>query len=335
MSKKKLIILIVLPFIIFFASLLIGRYPVSLITVFQVLLSKIFPIEPTWVPTAETVIFQVRLPRAIIALAVGSSLAISGSSFQGMFQNPLVSSQILGVSAGAGFGAALAIIIGGNGLVVQLFAFCGGILAVFLAYMISRIHKTTPTLMLVLAGFIVGALFSALISLLEYIADPYDQLPAIVFWLMGSLSTSSLKDLVYAIPPIAFGTVGLLLVRWRINILSMGDEQARSLGVNTEPLKLFIIFCCTIITAASVCVSGIIGWIGLVIPHIARMIVGPNHKVLLPASISLGASYLLVIDNIARTITTAEIPLSILTAIVGAPFFAYLLRRTRGGMEGK
>ena len=331
MPKKKAIILIILPFIIFFISLFIGRYQISPITVFQVFLSKIFPIEPTWAPTIETIILRVRFPRAILAMAIGSSLAISGSAFQGMFQNPLVSPQILGVSAGAGFGAALAIIIGGNSITVQLFAFLGGILAVFLAYMISRIYKTTPTLMLVLAGVIVGALFSALISFLKYIADPYDQLPAIVFWLMGSMSTSSLEDLAYTIPPIVAGIAGLLLVRWRINVLSMGDEQARSLGVNTEPLKLFIIFCCTTVTAAAVCVSGIIGWVGLVIPHIARMIVGPNHKYLLPVSISLGASYLLIIDNIARTLTTAEVPLSILTAIVGAPFFAYLLRKTRGG----
>jgi iron complex transport system permease protein len=278
----------------------------------------------------ETVIFQVRLPRVLLAMFVGAGLSISGASFQGMFQNPLVSPGILGVSAGAGFGAALAILLSGNDAVIQISAFGFAILAVALTYRISRVYKTTPVLMLVLSGVVVGALFLALIGLIKYVADPYEKLPAITFWLMGSLSDASVKHLTTVVPPIVAGSIGLLLVRWRMNILSMGDEEARSLGINTELLKRFIIICATVVTAAAVCVSGMIGWVGLVIPHVARMIVGPDHKVLLPASLSLGAGYLLVIDNIARTATSAEIPLGILTAIIGAPFFAYLLRKTRG-----
>jgi iron complex transport system permease protein len=330
MSKKKLVVLIILPLALLFVSLFLGRYPVSPMTVMQVVASRVMPIEPTWSPAVETVLFQVRLPRVLLAMFVGAGLSISGASFQGMFQNPLVSPGILGVSAGAGFGAALAILLSGNDAVIQISAFGFAILAVALTYRISRVYKTTPVLMLVLSGVVVGALFLALIGLIKYVADPYEKLPAITFWLMGSLSDASVKHLTTVVPPIVAGSIGLLLVRWRMNILSMGDEEARSLGINTELLKRFIIICATVVTAAAVCVSGMIGWVGLVIPHVARMIVGPDHKVLLPASLSLGAGYLLVIDNIARTATSAEIPLGILTAIIGAPFFAYLLRKTRG-----
>jgi ABC-type Fe3+-siderophore transport system, permease component len=233
-SKKKLIVLIALPLALFFVSLFWGRYPISPLTVIQVLAAKVLPIEPNWPDTVETVIFQIRMPRALLAMFVGASLAISGASFQGMFQNPLVSPGILGVSAGAGFGAALAILLSGNAVMIQVFALVFGMVAVALTYTISRVYKTTPVLMLVLSGVVVGALFSALISLTKYMADPYEKLPAIVFWLMGSLSASSVKDLFTAVPPMILGTTGLLLVRWRINILSMGDEEARSLGINTE-----------------------------------------------------------------------------------------------------
>jgi iron complex transport system permease protein len=330
MPKRKLIVLILLPLALFFVSLFIGRYIISPVTTIQVLLSKIIPVQHYWSNQVESVIFQIRLPRAILAMLVGASLSISGASFQGMFRNPLVSPDILGVSAGAGFGAVVAISLGGNSLAIELSAFAGGLAAVGLAYLISRIYRTAPTLMLVLSGVIVGAFFTALISLFKFVADPYEKLPVIVFWLMGSFNARSLGDVVTILPPIFLGTAGLLLVRWRINVLSMGDEQARSMGVNTEILKKVIIICATIVTSASVAVSGIIGWVGLVIPHVARMMVGNDHRVLLPATLAIGAAYMLIIDDLARTITTAEIPLGILTAVVGAPFFAYLLRKTRG-----
>ncbi len=331
MKKGIPIILISLPLTVFFVSLFMGRYPISPQTVMKILASTFLPIPHTWDPILDTVIFRVRLPRVIAAMLVGAGLSISGASFQGLFRNPLVSPQILGVASGAGFGAALAIIVSGDIFLVQLSAFAFGIIAVSLTYGISRIYKTTPTLVLVLAGIIVGAFFSALISLTKYVADPYDELPAIVFWLMGSLASIGNEDILVVAIPILIGTTVLLLIRWRINILSMGEEEARALGVNTKKLRVIIIVCCTIVTASSVCISGIIGWVGLVIPHVGRMLVGPNHKYLLPASLLLGAFYLLLVDDLARTLATAEIPLGILTAIVGAPFFAYLLRKSKVG----
>ena len=333
MSKKKILFLIILPLAIFYISLFIGRYPISPLVVIKVLTSKIFPIEPSWADTIENIIFRIRMPRTLLAMFVGSALSVSGASFQGMFRNPLVSPDILGVSAAAGFGAALAILISGNAVTIQVFAFIFGICGVVLTYLISRIYKTTPVLILVLSGVVVGAFFSALISATKYVADPYEKLPAITFWLMGSLASASVKDLITAVPPIIFGTIGLLMVRWRINILAMGDEEARSLGIRTEVLKFFIIFCCTLVTASAVCVSGMIGWVGLIIPHVGRMLVGPDHEQLLPTSIALGSTYLLIVDDLARTVTSAEIPLGILTAVIGAPFFAYLIRRTKGGWK--
>lgn len=331
MSKLKLILLIVLPLGLFYISLFIGRYPIDPWTVLQALAAKVLPIHPQIPDTVNTVIFQIRLPRTLIAMAVGAALSISGASFQGMFRNPLVSPDILGVSSAAGFGAALAILLSGNAAVIQTSAFFFGIIGVVLTYVLSRVYRSTPILMLVLSGVVVSAFFAALISGIKYIADPFQKLPAITFWLMGSLSAITLPDLATALPPIALGTIGLLLVRWRLNVLAMGDEEARSMGIKTEILKGFVIFCATIVTAASVCVSGMIGWVGLIIPHIGRMIVGPDHKVLLPATVSIGASYLLIMDNISRTVISAEIPLGILTAVVGAPFFAYLIRKTKGG----
>jgi iron complex transport system permease protein len=204
---------------------------------------------------------------------------------------------------------------------------------VALTYLLSRVYKTTPVLMLVLSGIVCGSVFSSLISVTKFVADPFSKLPAITFWLMGSLGSASYADVIKVGPPILIGSAGLILLSWRINILSMGDEEARALGVRTELLKAAIIVCATIITASAVCVAGIVGWVGLVIPHIGRMIAGPNHKALLPASMAIGGAYLLFIDDIARSVTAMEIPLGILTAMIGAPFFAYLLRKTRGAWK--
>ena len=332
-DKRRLIaaLLVILPLALAGLSFFLGRFPIAPATLLKVLASRVAPIQPDWPDTVETVIFNIRLPRILLALCIGAGLSVSGAAFQGMFQNPLVSPDILGVTAGAGFGAAIGILLGGNSLAVQGFALVFGMLAVALSYTISRVYETTPTLMLVLSGIVVGAIFSALLSLAKYVADPKQKLPAIVFWLMGSLAAISKRDVITAAPPMVAGMAGLLMVRWRINILSMGDEEARSLGIRTDLLKAIVIIGCTVVTASAVSVCGIIGWIGLVVPHVGRMLVGPDHKALLPASLSLGASYLLVIDDLARTLISAEIPLGILTAIVGAPFFAYLLRRTQGG----
>ena len=263
-------------------------------------------------------------------MLAGMGLAIAGASFQGLFRNPLVGPGILGVASGAGFGACLGILISGHMIVVQGLAFAFGFLAVLAAYMISRLKTGTSLLMLVLGGVIIGALFGALIGIVKYVADPQDQLPTIVYWLMGSMAGASYHHLLVGAPPILIASSALLLVRWRINVLSLGEEEAQSLGINTQLLRWLIIIASTIITAAVVSLCGIVGWVGLVVPHIGRMLVGPNHKVLLPACVSIGAFALLLIDDVARAATAAEIPLSILTALIGAPFFAYLLRKTGG-----
>ncbi|MCL0070712.1 iron ABC transporter permease [Dehalococcoidia bacterium] len=322
--------LLILPIILLAASLGIGRFPVSLDTVFSILGSRVFPIEPTWTGIEETVVLQIRLPRVLLAMLVGAGLAIAGASFQGLFRNPLVSPGILGVAAGTGFGACLGILMFGEPIAITLLAFVFGILAVIGAYMISKLKTGSSLLMLVLAGVIVGAFFTALIGLMQYVADPEEQLPAMVFWLMGSLAGASYRELLWGAPLIVIGSSILLLLRWRINVLSLGEEEAQSLGINTQWLRWIIIVAATFVTAAAVAMTGMVGWVGLVIPHVGRMLVGPNHKVLLPASISLGAMFLLITDNVARAAIAAEIPLSILTALIGAPYFAYLLRRTGG-----
>ena len=326
---RRAVILILLPPALLYASLFVGRFAVSPIDVARILFAQIFPIAHDWPKSVETIVLQIRLPRAIMAMCVGAGLSISGAAYQGMFRNPLVSTDILGVTAASGFGAAVALLLSANALGLQLTAFAFGLAGVALTYRLARIYQTTPVLMLVLSGVVVAAFFSALLSGAKYIADPESRLPAITYWLLGSLNAASIKGLAMALPPIILGSLGLLLVRWKLNVLAMGDEEARSLGVETERLKGIVIVCTTLITAAAVSVCGMVGWVGLVIPHVGRMLVGPDHRFLLPATLSIGASYLLFIDDIARTATAGEIPLGILTAIIGAPFFAYLLRRTR------
>ena len=342
-----------LPFALFFFSLFFGRYMMDPVETLRILIigsantlldwgssllsalsdqQVILPsFEQTWGASEQTVIFRIRLPRVVAAMLVGGGLSIAGASFQGLFRNPLVSPDILGVSAGAGFGAALGILLSGNPMVIQVSAFVFGIVAVSVAYCIGRTVGRGSTLVLVLGGIIVGSLFSAFISLTKYVADPYDTLPAIVFWLMGSLSAVSNTDIIAIAPPILIGSLCLFLVRWRINLLAVGEEEARALGVDTKWMTMVLVIASTVVTASAVCISGIIGWVGLVVPHIGRMLVGPDFRKLIPVSAVLGASFLLIVDDIARTLTAAEIPLGILTALVGAPFFAYLLTRKKVG----
>jgi len=332
-SSAKMAMLIGLPFFFFFVSLFLGRLFIDPLTVVKILGNKLLfiPVDSTWTDAAENVVLRIRLPRAIMAGAVGAGLSISGAAFQGMFHNPLVSPFILGVSAGAGFGAALAIVNGGSMIMIQIMAFVFGIVAVAVTYLTSRIYKTTPILMLVLSGMVVSALFQSMLSLLKYTADSESRLPAIVFWLMGSMGNIGLGDLPAGLIPIVLGNIGLLLISWRLNVLSMGELEARALGINAELLKGIIIICTTLIASTVVAFCGIIGWVGLVIPHLCRMLVGPDHRLLMPTTLCVGAAYLILIDNLSRLISPAEVPLGILTALVGAPFFAYLLRKTKGG----
>lgn len=332
-NAKRLIYtsLILLPLVIVFISLFMGRYPITISDVAAILWGKISGAGSSQPDIYKTLVWDIRLPRAILGALVGGALAVSGAAFQGLFRNPLVSSGILGVSSGAGFGAALAIILFHTTTMTYLFAFVFGGLAVLLSYFIGKIYNTTPTITLVLGGVIVSSVFSALISFAKYVADPYQELPAIVFWLMGSLASARYQDIVVAGLPMVVGMAGLLAVRWRINVLSMGDKEAHALGINTGLLKGIVICCATLATAGAVCVSGIIGWVGLVMPHIGRMLVGNDNKILIPTSISLGACFLIIVDNLGRMITGSEIPLGILTALVGGPFFVYLLKTTKGG----
>jgi iron complex transport system permease protein len=323
-------VLLVLPFLLLFVSLFVGRLDVGPTDVLRILAAQLFPVARSWPESIETIVIQIRLPRALMAMCVGAGLSISGAAFQGMFRNPLVSPDVLGVSTAAGFGAALAILLSRSAFELQILAFGFGLTGAAITYMLARVYRTTPVLMLVLAGVIVAAFFSALLSGAKFVADPENKLPAITYWLLGSFNAATLGTVAVVGPAIVFGTIGLLLVSWKLNLLSMGDEEARALGVRTEQLKAGIVVCATLIAAAAVSTCGVIGWVGLVIPHVARTIVGPDHRRLLPAALSVGASYLLVIDDVARTVSTVEIPIGILTALVGAPYFAYLLRRTSG-----
>ncbi|HEY6452897.1 MAG TPA: iron ABC transporter permease [Steroidobacteraceae bacterium] len=334
MSRRRAVALMTLaPVALLYVSLFIGRFPVSPAVVARILLSHVMPITHDWSSAVEAIVMQIRLPRAILALFVGAGMSISGAAYQGMFRNPLVSTDILGVTAAAGFGAAVALLLSRNAFEVQLMAFAFGLAGVALTYLLARVYRSTPVLMLVLSGVVVAAFFSALLSGTKYIADPESRLPAITYWLLGSLNGASIDSLIMALPPIIAGSAGLVVMAWQLNVLTMGDEEARALGVRTEWLKGGIIVCTTLITAAAVSVCGMVGWVGLVIPHVARMLVGPDHRSLLPAALCVGASYLLVIDDVARTATAGEIPLGILTALIGAPFFAGLLRRNRGSWQ--
>ncbi len=273
-----------------------------------------------------TVVWQIRLPRILGAVLAGATLAAAGAAYQGMFRNPLVSPDILGVSTGAGLGAVLGIFLALPVAGIQALAFAGGLLTVALVYTLAvMVRGHDPLLVLVLAGVVVGTLASSAISLLKILADPYNQLPAITFWLLGSLAALNLTDLKNLLPAVAVGLLPLYLLRWRMNLLSLDDEEARALGVPTGKLRVVFITAATLMTAAVVSVSGVIGWIGLIMPHIARLLVGPNFVRLLPVSMLLGANFLLLVDNLARSLSTLEIPLGIVTALLGAPFFLWLL----------
>ena len=327
-------VMYLLPLLMLIVSLFMGRYQVPVSVLIDDIMNTITALFfGTAIPasTHHTVLFSVRLPRILAAMLVGCALSVAGVSFQGVFRNPLVSPYILGVGSGAGFGACLGILLFDNHIMIQLLAFIFGLLAMFAAISMDKASKGTGTLVLVLSGIIVSSIFTALISLAKYAADPYDELPEIVFWLMGSLSSIRYSDLIWIIVPMFIGMLVLFLLRWRINILSLGDEEARSLGVNVDKMRLIIIICATLVTSAAVSISGVIGWVGLVVPHISRMIVGPNYNRLLPMSMVCGASFMLLVDDLARTVSVTEIPLGIITSLVGAPIFAYLIKRGRMG----
>lgn len=319
-------LLVVLPLVCAIGSLALGTYGTSPLQVCHIIFASITGQTSGIDPMAINLIKEVRLPRVLTAALVGAGLSVTGAYFQALFKNPLAAPDTLGVSNGAGFGAALAIVVGATSAGTQIGAIIFGLVAVFLAFSVVA-RGQTSTVTLILSGMLVGSLFSSLIALLKFIADPTEKLPQIIYWLMGSLSGASYRALFAVLPLYLVGMVVLFLFRWKANVISLGDVEARSFGVDIKRDKAIIIASCSVITALAVSISGVIGWVGIVVPHLARMLVGPDFRRLLPASVSLGMCYLIVIDDICRSISVFEIPLGVVTGIIGVPLFLYFIYR--------
>ena len=331
--KRRFLLLAVLLCGIVLLSVFLGRYHITPADLLDLLLNedRFFARYGNEAAAAYQVLYYIRLPRIAVAGMVGAALAVAGASYQGMFRNPMVSPDILGASTGAGFGAALAILLGADYFGITVSSFCFGLTAVAAAYLVSRLsRRTQPILAMILGGIMISSLFSAGTSFIKLVADTQQQLPAITYWLMGSLTSVKQEDMQFLVLPFAAGLVPLLLLRWRMNLLTAGEDEARSMGIHTGRLRLIVVVCATLLTAAAVSVSGMIGWVGLVIPHFCRMLFGYDYRRLLPAAILFGAGFLMLVDDIARLVTTGELPLGILTAFVGAPVFLYLIL-TGGG----
>ncbi|HBG22743.1 MAG TPA: iron ABC transporter permease [Peptococcaceae bacterium] len=305
----------------------------SIIDVIKILFSKVLPLEKTWDSTMENVVFRLRLPRILAAFMVGSALAISGATYQGMFKNPLVSPDLLGVSSGACVGAALAILAHLGTIGIQIGAFLGGVLAVTITITMPKLIKNNSSIMLVLAGVIVGGFMSSIMGLLKYVADPETELAEIVYWTLGSLAKVDKGSIAAVAPAIIIAGAVLMAMRWKLNILSLGENEARTLGTNVNLTRGIAIVCSTVLTAFSVCLSGTIGWVGLVVPHLGRMLVGPDNTKMLPVTLLLGGAFMVFVDTLARTLTGAELPLSILTGLIGAPFYFWLLVKQRMNIQ--
>jgi len=307
-----------------------GRLSVAPLKVLRILVDNLVQLDQDWAETEASVVERVRAPRVVLSLLLGGGLACCGAVLQGVLRNPLVSPHILGVSSGASFGGALAIVAGLGTALLVAGAFVFGLAALVLVFAMSRVDGRSPVLMLVLSGVVVGAFFSALVSALTYVADPQQRLPAVVYWLLGSLATATWDKVLTAAIPVGVGAAVMMSLRWRINVLALGDEDAEALGVRVQPLRWVLLVAVAVVVAGAVAVSGVIGWVGLVVAHLCRMWVGPDHRALVPVSFLVGAGYLTAMDTLARILTSAEIPIGILTAVLGAPAFFVLLRQTRG-----
>lgn len=321
--------------ILFVVALGIGRVNISAGDVMGILATRFFGAPGNWTDAATSIVCDIRLPRLIAAVLVGSALAISGASYQGLFRNPMVSPDILGASAGASFGAALAILFNFDAHGVQAMAFVLGFFAVMMTYTSARSigRGANQILLLVLCGMIVGTLFQAFVSAIKYTADPESKLPEITYWLMGSIAKVTWDDIKVFLVPYIVGIVPLLLLRWRLNALSFGDIEAQSLGINVELLRGIHIVAATLLTSAVVSIAGVVGWVGLIIPHLVRFIFGPDNRIVLPMSLFVGAGFMIIVDTACRTLMASEIPLGILTAIIGAPFFFIILFKTQKGLR--
>lgn len=315
--------------VIFAASLAVGRYSVPFDDAFRIVLSEVIPIDKTWTNIEEAVILDLRLPRTIAAIIIGAALALSGATYQSIFKNPMVSPDLLGVSSGACVGAAIAILMNSASVIIQLGAFAGGLIAVAITVTIPRLIRNESTTVLVLSGIVIGSLMSSIISIIKFVADTDTQLAEITYWMMGSFAMVTLDSMLPVLPTILIPMAVILFMRYRLNVLSLGDNEAKSLGVSLRKTRGVFILCSTLITASCVCLSGTIGWVGLVIPHTARMIIGSDNKKMLPIAIVFGGIFMLIIDILCRTITPAELKLGILTGVIGAPFFIFILYKQR------
>jgi iron complex transport system permease protein len=310
-------------------ALSFGRYAIPVSDVVAILAARILPLAKGASAQAENVVLNIRLPRICAELLVGAALSLSGTVYQGVFRNPLVSPDLLGVASGACVGAAAAILLHCSSALVQLFALAGGLLAVLMAVAIPRLLRNNSSLMLVLAGVVVGGFMNALLGAMKYLADPETELAAIVYWTMGSLASARPLDVLIMAPGMIAAIAVVLLLRWRINLLALGDADAQSLGVNVRVMRRLLIVCSTALTALAICLAGTIGWVGLIMPHLGRLLVGQDHRYLIPASALAGAAFMVVIDTVARNVSASEIPLSILTGLIGTPLFIWLLLRQR------
>ncbi|MDO4988659.1 MAG: iron ABC transporter permease [Synergistes sp.] len=332
MCRNKIVIAVVIALMaaVPLAALMFGRYPVPLADV----IGSLCPMLGLDVSDmSRNIVVNIRLPRVLLAMAAGAGLAVAGAAFQAVFSNPLATPDTLGVATGASFGAVLAILAGLPVFAVQFASLAAGLAAAAIVIFVSRVRGSSPVIMMILAGMVTGALFSALVSLVKFAADPQDVLPSVTFWLLGSLSGTTFSTLAIGTPLIIAGTFTLFLYRWRLNSMTLSNDEATSLGINVRHTRFAIITAAAAITASVVSMCGLIGWVGVLIPHASRMIFGNDNRAVIPASAALGAVFMLIIDTIARSVTEAEIPASILTAVIGAPFFIILLRRTGGIRE--
>lgn len=329
-NHKGIVTGIFITMLLFFSILIsfnVGRYAVSIDNVIKILFKDIFHFEKTWEDVYETIVWNVRMPRIIAAILVGSSLSVAGATYQGLFRNPMVSPDILGASAGASVGACLMMLLNQNGIIIQVAAFAFGLFAVALTYSLSKaISKSADmVLMLVLCGLIVSTLFQAFVSIIKYVADTDLLLPEITYWLMGSIAKVTYKDILFFLIPFTLGTVPIMMIRWQLNVMSFGEDEAKAMGVNVRLIRLICIVCSTLLTAGVVSIAGTVGWVGLMIPHLVRFMVGPNNGKLIPMSFLTGALFMLIVDNVCRSALAYEIPLGVLTSLIGAPFFILIL----------
>ena len=326
-ENKVIIFLTVVLVAVFFISFRLGKYPINGKELVAILLSKVIHVKQFWTDSQEVILMNVRMPRILLGILVGACLPAAGVCYQGIFRNPMVSPDLLGASSGAAFGAAIAILMGKGFWGISISAFIFALFTVWLVCIVGKKAKGNSVLGLVLAGIMISSLFTSATSFLKLIADTEQELPAITYWLMGSLAGAKKTDVMFALIPMITGLVPLFILRWKMNLLTLGDEEAGTMGVDVRKIRGVVIACATLITAASISVSGMIGWVGLVIPHFARMLVGCDFRKLLPATVILGSAFMLIVDNVARLATTSEIPIGILTSFVGAPFFLYLIIR--------